>query len=115
MQAKTSSPRTGSGVGGDRDVRDRRMLQQSAFHFDRGDVLAGAADNVLAPVDEMQRAVGAAADDVAGVEPAAGPGRGGRVRILQVFAEETKARIGPGVAHQQFARRIGCRRAAILA
>ena len=31
------------------------------------------------------------------------PGFGGRIRIFQILTEETKTRIGPGVAHQQFA------------
>src|SRR5262245_5437361 len=49
--------------------------QQDRLDLGGGDVLAGAADDVLLAVDEVQHAVWAARDDVAGVEPAAAPGR----------------------------------------
>ena len=88
MQASTSSPRTGSGVARDRARGHRRMLVQDALDLDRRDVLAAAPDHVLAPVDEVEVAVGAAPHDVAGVEPAAGPGLLGRRIVLQVAEEE---------------------------
>ena len=78
MQASTSSPRTGSGVAATPTAATARVLGDDALDLDRRDVLAAAADHVLAPVDEVEVAVGAAPDDVAGVEPAAGPGLVGR-------------------------------------
>ena len=51
----------------------------------------------------MQRSVGTTAHDVAGVKPATLPGFGGRLRIFQILAKETKPRVSPGVANQQFA------------
>ena len=94
MQASTSSPRTASGVGGHRRRLHRRMLVQHALDLDRRDVLAAAADHVLLAVDEVQVAVGVAPHDVAGVEPAAGPGLVGGRLVLQVAGEEVAPRVG---------------------
>src|SRR5262245_37875133 len=71
-------------------VRDRddgnllhcRMAGERRLNLERGDVLARTADDVLDPVDEMQRTVLAAAHGVAGMEPAAFPCFLGRSRIL---------------------------------
>ena len=89
--------------GGHGHGLDQRVLHQHAFDFHGRDVLAAAADHVLLAVDEAQRAVGLAAHDVAGVEPAAFPGLVRRRGVLQVAGEETVARIVAGVAHQQLA------------
>ena len=75
-----------------------------ALDLDRRDVLAAAPDHVLAPVDEVEVALGAAAHDVAGVEPAAVPGLLGGPLVLQVVEEEIAPRLGAGGAHQQLAR-----------
>ena len=93
MQASTSSPRS-VGRGGDGRALHRRMLVQHALDLDRRDVLAAAPDHVLLAVDEEEAAFGVAPHDVAGVEPAAGPGLLGRGVVLQVAGEEVAARIG---------------------
>ncbi len=67
---------------------------EDALDLDRRDVLAAAPDDVLAPVDEVEVALGVAPDDVAGVEPAVGPGFLGRRLVLQVAEEEVAARVG---------------------
>ena len=66
-----------------RDLPDCRMAGEGRFDFQRGDVLAGAADDVLAPVDEVQAAIRPAAHAVAGVEPATAPGIGGGRLVLE--------------------------------
>src|SRR5262249_48824774 len=91
----------GIGRGDHRHLGDRGMLGERGFHPQRGDVLPGAADDVLDPVDEVELAVLAAAHRVAGVEPAAAPGFLGGSRVLQVAGEETAARIGTGLPDQQ--------------
>src|SRR6266702_3147335 len=90
------------------------MLQQFTLHLDGRDVLAGAADDVLLAVDQPQRAIGGPHDDVAGMEPATVPGARGRRFVLEIFAEEAVARVWPGMTHQQFARRLVRRLAAVF-
>ena len=53
-----------------------------------------AAHDVLLAVDEEQRPSVACVDDVAGVEPAAGPGFGGRASSFRYLGEEAAARRG---------------------
>jgi hypothetical protein len=71
MQASTSSPRTVSGVAATPHAATAgcslRTLSTSIARCSRR-----CADHVLAPVDEVEVAFGAAPDDVAGVEPAVG-------------------------------------------
>ena len=54
---------------GDSDSGDGRVLAQGALDLDGGDIFAGAADDVLAAVDEVHGSVGTEADNVASVEP----------------------------------------------
>ena len=86
------------GRGDDGDLLHRRVLLQNALDLDGADVLAGAADDVLLAVDEMERTVSAAPHHVAGVEPAAGPGFRRRLRVLEIGAEEAEARLRAGMA-----------------
>src|SRR5438552_3041289 len=67
------------------------MGLQTRLHLRGRDVLAGAADDVLLAVDEIEHAARIPADDVAGVEPAAPPRLFGCLRALQVAREETVA------------------------
>ena len=95
-------------VGRRRDAArgHRRMLVEDALDLDRRDVLAAPPDHVLAPVDEVEVALGAAPDDVAGVEPAVGPRRLGRRVVLQVADEEIAARVDAGGANEQLAGNV---------
>src|SRR5512145_3407539 len=89
---------------GNRDdggLRDRGMAGKRRLDFQGGDVLAGAADDVLQAVDEVQRAVGPATHRVPGVEPAVAPRMLGRRVVLEVTGKEPAPRIGAGVAHEQ--------------
>src|SRR5436189_6306704 len=79
------------------------MLVEDALDLDRRDVLAAAPDDVLAPVDEVEVAFGAAPDDVAGVEPAVKPCRLGRRVVLEVADEEVATRVDAGGANEQLA------------
>ena len=106
MQASTSSPRTASGVAATADAFTAGCWLQHALHLHRRDVLAAAADHVLLAVDEEEVALGIAPHQVAGVEPAAGPGLARGRLVLQVAGEEMAARIVASGAHQQFARRV---------
>ena len=63
------------GHRGDRGGAHLRVLRQHRLHLDGGDVLAAAPDDVLAAVDETHDARRIARHQVAGVEPAAAPGR----------------------------------------
>src|SRR4051812_4741374 len=87
--------------GDHRDLGHRGMLGEYCFHLERSDVLAGAADDVLPPVDEVELAIVAAVHRVAGVEPAAVPGFLGRCRILEVPGEEAAPRIASFLPDQQ--------------
>ncbi len=78
------------------------MLGERRLHLERGDVLAGAADDVLQAVYEMQLPVGTAAHGVAGVEPAPAPRVLGRLRVLAVAGEESAPGVRSGLSHQQF-------------
>src|SRR5207244_12089394 len=70
------------------------------------DVLAGAADDVLLAIDEVEHVVDVLAHDVAGVEPAATPRLLGRPLVLEIAGEEAVARPPPPApAHQQLALR----------
>ena len=64
------------------------MRLQQRLDLGGRDVLAGAADDVLLAVDEMQHAVGVLPHGVAGVEPAAAPGLRGRGLVLQIAGEK---------------------------
>src|SRR5918999_3810688 len=79
------------------------MAGEHGFDLERGDVLAYAADDVLQAIDEMQAAVGSAAHRVAGMEPALPPRLIGSHRVFEITREETAARIGCGLAHEQLA------------
>src|SRR5262249_58477528 len=68
-----------------------------------GDFLAGAADDVLLAVDEVQHAVAAAVDGIAGVEPAAAPGRLRGRLFLEVAGEAAPPRRRRRMAYQHLA------------
>src|SRR6185436_11593580 len=89
--------------GDHRDLLDSGMAGERGLDLERGDVLAGAADDVLQPVDEVQGAVFAAARRVAGVEPAVAPGVGGGLLVLQIAGEEAAAGIVALLANEHFA------------
>ena len=62
------------------------MGHDLAFHLERGNVFAAAADRVLDPVDEVEIAVLVAAKGIAGVKPAVAPGARGGFGVLVVPA-----------------------------
>src|SRR3989442_7830682 len=79
------------------------MVGERGFDLQRGDVLAGAADDVLAPVDKVELSVIAAAHGIAGMEPAVAPRLLGRCGVLQVAGEEAAPRIFAFLTNQEFA------------
>ena len=81
----------------------QRVGEQERLDLGGGNVLARAADDVLAPVHEAQHAAGIARDDVAGVKPAAAPRGLGGLGVVQVTAEEVLARRGRRMAHPHLA------------
>src|SRR5262249_25861684 len=85
----------------DGDLLHRRMAGERRLDLERGDVLAGAADDVFDPVDEMQRAVLATAHRVAGVEPATLPRFLGRGRVFQIARKKAAPRITSPVPDQK--------------
>src|SRR5882672_2208782 len=78
------------------------MPGERRLDLERGDVLAGAADDVLQPVDEMQRAVVAAPRRVTGVEPAVAPRFGGGLVVLEIAGEEAAPGIRAFLPDQHF-------------
>jgi hypothetical protein len=86
-----------------RRLRHLGMGEQHRLHLGGGNILAGAADDVLLAVDEVQHAVGSARDDVAGVEPPLPPGRLRRRRIVEIAREAAPARRCRRMAHQHLA------------
>src|ERR1700722_5812204 len=84
------------------------MLHQNAFDLDGRYVLAGTANDVLLAVEEGQRAIGVAPNDVAAVKPAAAPSLGGGLGVLQVLAKEAVTWLRSGVADEQFAGFADC-------
>ena len=60
------------------------MFVDHVFHFDAGDVFAAGNNDVFAAVFNLHVAVGVLHAQVAGVEPAAGKGFFGGVRVFQV-------------------------------
>src|SRR5437867_4933910 len=77
---------------------------QTRLHLRGRDVLAGAADDVLLAVDEIEHAARMPADEVAGMEPAAPPRLFGCLRVLQVAREEAVAgAFGPAPADEELA------------
>ena len=71
-------------------LRDGFVLVQHALDLGAGDVLAARHDHVLQPIDDVQIAVLVLHPDVAGVEPAATKGVGGRFRIAPVPLEHLR-------------------------
>ena len=67
------------------------MAVERVFHLERADVLAAGDDDVLAAVLDLDVAVGLQHREVAGVEPAAGERRIGRLPVLQVAAHHDVA------------------------
>ena len=82
-----------------------RMPHQHRFHFQRGDILARSADDILFPVTKEKQAVTVAHHNIARMKPAICPGCLGRHFILQIGVEKPQPRIGTGAPHQQLARR----------
>src|SRR5204862_3298074 len=77
---------------------------QARLDLGGGDVLAGAADDLLLTTDEVEHAVVGLAHDVPGVEPAAPPRLLRRLGVLEIAREEPVTwtfRTGP--AHEQLA------------
>ena len=88
--------------------------QQHGLHLGSRNVLARAADDVLAPVHKVQQTIRILQHHIAGVEPAAFPGLGGGLGVVQVLAEKMLARGLGRVAHQHLAWRAGRHRLAGL-
>ena len=80
------------------------MPGHGGLDFERRDVFTRAADDVLAPVDEVNAAVARAAHRVAGVKPAIAPGMFCRGSIFQIAAEKMLAWIRAGLPYQQLSR-----------
>src|SRR3546814_2547453 len=76
------------------------MAVQYLLDLDRGDVLAAGDNDVLRAVLERDIAVRVHDAQVAGVEPAAGEGRVGRGRVLQIALHHDVA------AHEDLAQRL---------
>src|SRR5688572_8241145 len=93
----------GVGDGNDGDLRDCRMTGERSLDFERGDVLACAADDVLQPVDEVQAAVGPAPHGVAGMEPPVAPRLFSAFLIFQITRKEAAARIIARVTNEELA------------
>jgi hypothetical protein len=93
------------GHGEHRDLLHLGVIDERVLDLGGGDVLAGASDDVLPALDEMEHAVGLLGDDVAGVEPPAAPGLRRRRLVLEIAAEEAEARIVAGPAHDELAGR----------
>src|SRR5262245_42314636 len=84
------------------------MSQQHSLNLRCRDVLARPADDVLLALDEVQHAVGIAGHDVAGMEPAAPPGRFGRRVVLEIAREAAAAwRLGRMTDHQLAGPSVG--------
>ena len=82
------------------------MSQQHTLHFDRRNVLAGAADDIFLAIDEIEIAARVPPHDVTGMEPSTRPSFRRRIGILQIFLEEAVARIGPHPPDEKFTRHI---------
>ena len=67
---------------------DIRMLQQDSLNLDRSDVFTASANDILAPVHEIQRPVIAFTNDIACMPPATFPAFFSCSRVLVVAAEE---------------------------
>ena len=69
---------------------DRRVLHQRALDLERADQVAGRLDDVVAPPDEPEVAVGVAAGEVAGEVPAAGEALAVALLLVEVAAEHRR-------------------------
>jgi hypothetical protein len=84
---------------------DGRVFVEHRLHLERSDQVAGGLDDVVAPADEPEVAVGVASREVAGVVPAvderssggsARPGRGSRGTSTAIRRGERSPRISAG-------------------
>jgi hypothetical protein len=80
------------------------MSGQGVLDLGAVDVLASPVDHVVAPIEQLDRAVAGDPGDVAGVEPAAGQGPRRRLRAVPVTRHELRA------AHQELACPVRSRR-----
>src|SRR5215467_7111410 len=78
-----------------------RVHSQAFLDFRRRDVLAGAADDVLLPVEEVKHTGLVAGHLVAGMEPATAPGVFSRLFVFEIARKETLARRSRGMPHHQ--------------
>ena len=72
------------GLGDHRGGEHRGMAVEHVLDLERRDVLAARDDDVLGAVLDLEVAVGVHHGEVAGMEPAAGEGRLGGLRVLEV-------------------------------
>ena len=87
-------------LGDHRHLRNRGMLGERGFDFERGDILAGAANDVLAPVEEMERSVRSAAHAISSMEPAVAPRLIGGHDVFQIAGEEAATRSAAALSYQ---------------
>ena len=87
------------------------MRLQRCFDLASSDVFTRAANDVLVAVDKIEHAVLILADRIAGVEPVAAPGLGGRLLIFVIGGEKAPAGVIGTVPHQQL---TGCAYSNIL-
>ena len=77
------------------------MRLQRCLYFTGSDVFARAANDVLVAIDKVEHAVLILADRIAGVEPVAAPGLGGRLLIFVIGGEKAAAGVIGTVPYQQ--------------
>src|SRR5579872_2798748 len=87
-----------------RRLRHLVMREEGRLDLGGGDVLAGAADDILLAIDEEDHPAFILARDIPGVEPAAAPGLRGRRPVLEITGKEPGAGQGSEAAHQKLAR-----------
>ena len=68
-------------------LKNGGVLIEHALDFGAGDVLAARHDHVLESIDNVEIAVGVASSNVSGMEPTAGEGGGGGLRIAPIAFE----------------------------
>ena len=84
----------------DRGIRDLRVREEHCFQHGGCDLVALVLDELLQPVDDVERAVGRHGGDVARVQPAIGIERApGRLVVAEVALHHLRS------AHPQLARR----------
>ena len=89
------------GDADDSGVGDRGMLVEAVLDLRRIDILAAAQHHVLRAVDDVREAFVVEAREVAGADPAAHEGLGGRLRLVPIAHDDHRP------ARPEFADRAG--------